>query len=216
MRSRRSAWRCRIVLLAAARLAGLYALGTAVLLLLSFIALEGPPQAREGFTKFAAPVAFAFALAFILLAVARRVGLVALWLTLGTLWGVSFRDIVVNPMDSAAAFVAWSNLAIPLAFLGGLGVRTTLRIGLGRSKPAVLTVTVALWVALLVPTLAMSILHNRWLDFWYHSVEYRIPKDFPRLIWAVGPPIISALSIAHVWVGTALPKVEALSNRDDG
>lgn len=209
MRSRRSASRCRIVLLAAARLAGLYALGTAVLLLLSFIALDGPPKAREDFMEFAAPIAFAFALVFVLLAVARRVGLVALWLTLGTLWGVSFRDIVVNPMDSAAAFVAWSNLAIPLAFLGGLGVPTTFRIGLGRSKPAVLTVTVALWVALLVPTLAMSILHNLWLDFWYHSVEYRIPNDFPRLIWAVGPPIISALSIAHAWVGTALPKVEA-------
>jgi hypothetical protein len=213
MESRTSASRWRVVLLAATRLAGLYAIGTALLLLPFFLVFEGTPQGLRDLIEFAKPIAFAFALAFILLAVARRAGLVALWLLLGALWVLILHDSVVGHTDFAGVFVAWSALAIPLAILGGLGVPATLRLRLGPWNPAALTLAMMVWAALLVPALALSVPSFSLLAL--SEVGYRLAFGIGRFIWGPAALLIVALSIVHVWAGTAPIKADPLSNRDD-
>ena len=208
MLSRTAALRWRTVLLAAARLAGLYALGTTVLLLPFFIVLERPALALGALGEFAMPIGFAFAVAFVLLAAARRAGLVALWLVLAGLWALALRASVVGYTEEfAIAFVFWSALAIPLALLGGIGVPATLRVRVGRWRLTVLSLTVILWTALLIPALA------RFAEPAFRVLYYPQPDVTPLsslkwFAWALGAPLLVALSIAHIWVGTAPAKVK--------
>jgi hypothetical protein len=45
------------------------------------------------------------------------------------------------------------------------------------------------------------------------EAAYRIAAEFWLFMWAPGTLLIVALSIAHVWVGTAWANVEAVNGR---
>src|SRR5688500_12101500 len=128
MSSRNSRSRWQLVLLAAARLASMYAVATALLLLPLVLWQDGPQELIRHLRSYATPVGIMFGVAFVLLALARRAGFIALWLVLGTVWAWMLRELApgyAHEMDSA--FVVWSALAVPLALLGGFGVPTVLR-----------------------------------------------------------------------------------------
>ena len=213
MLSRNSGSRWRVVLLAAARLAGLYALGTALLLLPLLVGVGGLHQTLQDLKEVAIPIAFGFGIAFILLALARRAGLVALWLVLAAMWVWALRQsaLVVGESltpDLAMIFVVWSTLAIPLGVLGALGVPATFRIPLGPWRPTALSVIGVLWTALLIPALALLVLPAFDVHPLREAAVYRIGGTVAWFTWAPGALLISALSIAHVWVGIAPLKVE--------
>jgi hypothetical protein len=210
MGSRSTAPRWRVVLLAAVRLASLYAIGVALLLFPVFVGLNGPFRLLRNLTEFATPVAFGFGIAFLLLAVARRSGLIALWLLLATLWAAILRDLAHYRFaeDLAQVFVGWSTFAIPLAVLGGLGASAILRIRVGRWKPTARSVTMGLWAALLIPAVAVLFVSQSQIHPLHEAAAVRIAGDVAWFTWAPGVFLIVALSIAHVWVGTAPAKIE--------
>jgi hypothetical protein len=84
--SSRSSRSWRLVLLAAARLASIYAIASALLLLPLVLWFDGPAEVVRNLKDYATPVAVAFGVAFAVLAVARRAGFVALWLALTAIW----------------------------------------------------------------------------------------------------------------------------------
>ena len=210
MWSRNSRTRWRLVLLAAVRLASIYAIAAGLLLLPLWLWQDGQPQALQDLTVYAAPVGVVFGVAFVLLAVARRAGFVALWLVLGALWAWILRQLAPGyPSQMVGAFVVWSALAIPLALLGGVGVPAVLRVRLGRWKPSAVAVTVVVWAALLIPALALWVLPEFGLHPLQHAAIDRLVGDVAWFVWAPGAPLVLVLSLAHVWVGTAPAKVES-------
>ena len=202
--------RWQVVLLAALRLASLYAIAVALLLLPPLLWYDGPTKFVQDLKGYTMPVGVAFAVAFGLLVVARRAGFVALWVVLGGLWALILRE-AGNGYSSQlpTAFLLWSAFALPLGLLGGLGVPAVLRISLGRWKPNAVVVALGLWAALLVPALALFL--HPWLGLHplQHAAIDRMAGAVAWFVWAPGPPLIAALSGAHVWTGTAQVKVES-------
>ena len=202
MVSDRLAANWRRVVLAAVRLAGLYVIGV-VLMLLPFMLLPGGgiPAFRE-LARLAAPAGILFAVAFLLLAIARRAGFVALWLLLAGLWTLV---LVVRelPIDVMIGFVGWTVLAFPLHVLGALGVPSALRVRLGRASLRATTAAMILWAVLLIP--AVVVLYTS--SFVAHPLDeaaaYRMAGLVAPFVWGPAPFLIAALSLAHVWTGTA-------------
>ena len=196
--------RWQVVLLAAARLAALYAVAVALLLLPIFAWQGRSPHSVHHLMQYAIPSAFVFGVAFVLLAAARRAGFVALWLLLAALWILILHDVVAQyPSDIITAFVGWSALAMPLAILGGLGVPRTLRIQIGRWGSSAVSVAAVLWAALLIPAVIVFVSPALPLHPLQQAALDRQAGEVAWFVWAPGALLISMLCLAHVWVGTA-------------
>ena len=196
--------RWRTVIVAAARLAGVYTL-IAIPLLLPWIFTDGLPDLSI-LARYALPVGFLFLAAFTVLTVARRAGFIVLWVLLTVLWA-HFMTLVDMPSEILVAFVFWSALAIPLALLGVLGVTEAFRLPLGRWRPSARALLMSLWSALLIPTIAFLFLPAFGLHPLREAPVERIAGSVAWILWAPAPVLIAALAIAHVWTGTAQSKI---------
>jgi hypothetical protein len=179
----------RRVLLAATRLAALYAVGV-TLLLIPLYFLLGDPFVRDWSRLIkltTVPFAVLFAVAFVLLAVARRVGFAVLWLLQLAWWAVLLR--ITLHVDAPSMFIVWTPFALPLYVLGALGTREAHR-SAGRGWRIVASgLPVAVWIGMLL------------LGYPFGS-HGSVPDWAARLLWAPAPFVIAVLSTAGFWVGT--------------
>lgn len=193
--------RCRTVLGAAARLAGLYTL-IATPLLLPWVWASAAALHVSILAGYAVPLGMLFLAAFTVLAVARRAGFIVLWVLLVILWA-QFLRLPDLGIEILVTFVFWSTLAIPLALLGVLGVPVAFRVPLGRWQPSAPAVLVTLWAALLIPAVAFFFL----LALEFHPLRDaavgRIAGRVAWALWAPAPVLLAVLAVAHVWTGTA-------------
>ena len=191
------------VILAAAKLALFYVALVAVEIALLIVAFTGEVPRRGEIAQMSALLAIPFAFAFLLLAVARRWGFVALWGILGTLW-------VFLTLESGAwawsitfprLFLPWTIFALPLWIIGQAGIpsRSATRLGIGPLSVSVSMALLLCWTALL--------LGAQWLVPFetyrpYHPTRIANPLGW---IWGVAPFVLSAYAMRHVWRGTANP-----------
>lgn len=199
--------RWRTVILAAARLAGVYTLLAIPFLLPWAFAGHGLP-ALSDLAIYALPMGALFLGAFAVLAIARRAGFIVLWLLLTALW-VQFLRLIGHPSEILLAFITWSGLAIPLALLGALGVSSALRLPFGRWQPRVTRITPALWAALLIPAVGLLFQPAFGLHPLREAAINRLAGALGWFIWAPAPAVLAALAVAHVWIGTTPAKVES-------
>jgi hypothetical protein len=192
-----SALTSKRVILAAAKLAAIYIALVILGIVVLDVTLRAGVPPLDVIREFAIWLSIPFACAFVLLAVARRWGFVALWVILGALWiaiGVVARSWRWS-IDFPSLFVLWTIFALPLWIIGQAGIPLPSR---RRISPSM--VLLACWAVLLV------------------SSRFVLPRtDPPDLdphsallfalawIWAPMPLVLSAFAISHVWRGTAKP-----------
>ena len=194
------------VILAAARLALVYTvLVTLELVAVSFAWRVGAPRLGD-IAAIAAGLAIPFAAAFILLAVARRWGFVALWAVLGGLWifmtidaGIATRGWEWS-FAYGESFLPWSIFALPLWIIGQVGIpsRASARLRIGPLHFSASTALLVCWAALL--------LGAQWLIPPEIFVGPYRPLGIANLagwIWGVAPLLLCAYAMRHVWRGTA-------------
>ena len=183
--------RMKRILLAALRLAAVYAVGVAVLFLPMVLWRGGHGVYLGELRTVAIQSAVAFLVAFILLALARRVGFVALWGLLLTLWISEVpKDVFITAVPSW--FIVWTVPALPLYIIGMVASRSsTSRLGL-----RAVSVGAVLWMVLFVGAIVY--------EFAYHPFD----KDqtwfvlMARFVWLPAPLILAALAIMGIWSGT--------------
>jgi len=182
-------------LLAALKLAAVYASGVTLLMMTLLSITKSPDRVLDMLPLYSIPAAICFAAAFLVLAVARRAGFTALWLIILSLWawGLSL------DFDSDAirgGFPAWTLLAAPLYVMCAVGFR-------GQSSPARwrqwLSIAVPLgWAALYV--VALRQLHS----FHSHDFERRQYSgwwvwSWLEYAWLVAPLAITVSGILRVY-----------------
>ena len=190
----------RRILAAAARLAGMYVIGVLGLLLpFMLLPFAGPPFFLD-LAAFGVLAGIPFALAFILLAAARRAGLVVFWALLAALWGaVLFAHDL--PIDLLIAFVGWSVLALPLHLLTAVGIPAKLHLCVARVRLSVSSLATIVWILVLAP--AIAVLY--WSPRLMHpepSEVFRFAGEIAPFFWGPAPFVLIALSVAHAWAGT--------------
>jgi hypothetical protein len=168
------------------------------------VALRRGAPTLETIAGMAVWLSIPFAGAFVLLAVARRWGFIALWAILGAFW------ILLALASGAWAwasqfprlFLPWSVFALPLWIIGQAGIPspspTRLRVG-----PVRMSTSMALllcWAALLVSVEAFA-LRQAWI------FRASTLTNLFGWIWGLAPLVLSAYAIRHVWRGTARPVV---------
>ena len=174
-----------------------------VLLLLSvpfmFFPSDGLPSAADVATLVSWAIV-PFALAFILLAAARRAGFVVFWMLLAAVW-VAFLMARGLPIDLPVAFVAWSVLALPLHLLTALGIPGAPRLRVPGAHLTVSTLTTILWTLLLVPAVAVLYVSSR-LMYPEPHVLFLLASRVAAFVWGPAPLVLASLSIAHAWPRT--------------
>lgn len=188
------------ILAAAARLAGVYV--TVLLLLIvpfMFFPSDGLPSVAD-VAKLVSWAIVPFALAFILLAAARRAGFVVFWMLLAAVW-VALLMARGLPIDLLIAFVAWSVLALPLHLLTALGIPGAPRLRVASAHLTVSTLTTILWAVLLVPAVAVLYLSSRLMYPEPHAL-FLLASRVAAFVWGPAPLVLVALSIAHAWPRT--------------
>lgn len=188
------------ILAAAARLAGVYV--TVLLLLIApfmFFPSDGVPSVAD-VAKLVGWAIVPFALAFILLAAARRAGFVVFWMLLAAVWGALLMARGL-PIDLLIAFVAWSVLALPLHLLTALGIQGGPRLRVPGAQLTVSTLTTILWTLLLVPAVAVMFFSSRLMYPEPHEL-FLLASRLAPFVWGPAPFVLAALSIAHAWPRT--------------
>ena len=206
-------WISRRVILAAAKLALIYC--ALLLIVFALVFTLFVPGLRFSIAEFA-PVlmtlAIPFGIAFLLLAIARRAGFIALWAILFVYWGFLVRDSLGIPYAIPPVFTLWSIFALPLWIIGHVGVRdpSSRNLAIGRLALSPAAIVLACWLLLLAgsrfffgpfntDTLIVGPTHWSNLALW--------------TLWAPAPFWISAFAVRHVWRGTAVPAVAESVNR---
>lgn len=178
---------------AAVKLAAIYA--TCVTMLLLLLGTTGSLERVLDILPFySIPAAICFAIAFLLLAVARRAGFTALWLIGAGLWNWT----VIQEMDLfgvRAGFLAWSVFAAPLYAMCTLGFPRQ------SPKPARWRQWISIaagpaWAALV----AIALQQLRLLDDLSYGRGQYLGRFWPWLFfaWLVVPPAITILGILRV------------------
>jgi hypothetical protein len=190
-------------LAASARLAALYLSGVVVLVVPFEWARELP--AASQLRDFVTPLVIIFVIAFALLALARRAGFAALWLTLVAMWtsGLASGHSVFSIPN---AFFFWSLLALPLFAIGALGTKGAPPLVATRWPMPAPWIVLAVWIVLLA-----TAFHWRWVasDVHFPDTPYEAVAVAARFVWAPAPFVIAVLEIARVWVATRPTKGDA-------
>jgi hypothetical protein len=153
-------------------------------------------------TQVAGLLAIPFAAAFVLLAVARRWGFVALWAILCAFWGLltvsagAWGWAVLFPM----LFLPWSVLALPLWIIGQAGIpsRSATRLRIGPVGFSISMTLLICWAALL--------LGAQWFASFRTDFYPSGPPTIAKVLgwtWGVAPLLLSAYATRHAWRGTA-------------
>ncbi len=193
----------RRVALAATRLALIYAFGVAVTLGVVLTVVDGPRELLSALGELLLPGLGLFALAFVLLAVARRAGFVALWLLLVGFW--MWITIGNSHLIVEGGFLAWTALAIPLFLLAALGTMRPVAIPIGRRRVSLTPIVVVAWVTLALLALAYEhgALHVLARQGWRGVVLAGV-----RQVWLAAPYFLAAFAILHAWLGLAAGNAE--------
>jgi hypothetical protein len=191
----------RRVVLAAARLAGFYAIGVGLMLIPFMLLPGGGLPALRDVARLAMLPASLFVVAFVMLAVARRAGLVALWVALTAVWAlvVIAHDL---PIELMIGFVGWTALAFPLSIIGALGVRSAFRLRVARASLGISAAATMLWAAVLVPAIAVLYASSMVPYPLEEVAAYRIADSVASIIWGPVPFLVAVLSLGHLWTGT--------------
>jgi hypothetical protein len=217
----RVATRALRVLAAAARLATLYGFG--VLLLLSALVLwtgDWVGNIRGVLTLYGYVFGILLATAFPLLAAARRLGFAALWLLLIAVWVWPLARHGWTPVGVLAVFVFWSVAALPFYLLGAVGFpgrRGLLR--LGRWTATVPAVVLALWVLLLLFTLAVTPAHHLLVTSSILAMGLEPPSAVLKLapvVWAPVPILIGLEALVRLWPNRIAATEPAVSEASHG
>jgi hypothetical protein len=197
------------ILRAATVLAVLYALGV---LALAVVVLSGF-RIRDVFIEdslsIVAPFAILFGFAFIVLAVARRLGFVLLWIILVSLWVAALVGGGINASSALlyrgaeypSGFVLWSVLALPLFAMNSVagGGGAPLKIG-----PWSVSTTVAIGVFWILLLAAGVLVREDALpdSLWASPSFVTTLAILGWLLWAPMPLVIAAVSVRRFWVET--------------
>lgn len=179
------------VVAAASRLAAVYAAAVTVLLLTLILLIGVPIRFLADLATLSIPAVICFAGAFLLLAVARRAGLTALWLLILALW--TWLILLVRGFDDGPtvgkSFVMWSTLAAPLYAMVAIGFPAL------NSPPRRRLATWSIggaWAALAVMGVK--------IDFqpeWSRTIW---PLwTFLQLLWVAAPPALTVRALLRVY-----------------
>jgi hypothetical protein len=196
----RANWRS--VIAAAARLAGLYAIGVVLLVIPLVLLPRGALTAFRDLAIVAVPAGLLFLVAFPLLAAARRAGFAALWLLLAGLW-VLLLVAHDMPIELLIGFVAWSALAFPLHVLGALGVPSGFGLRIARVTVRVAPTVTIVWMTLLIAAVTILYTTPFLLDPLSRHSAVLAAGSIAPFVWGPAPLIFATLSLGHVWAGTA-------------
>lgn len=199
----------RRVISAAAKLALVYSvlvtLEFAVLILVLRIGL--PPL--NVLLAMAGWLAIPFAGAFVLLAVARRWGFIALWVIplAFSAWMAVTSQSYTFTIGFIFDFILWTIFALPLWIIGqaGIPLRSSNRLRVGPVRFSASTALLACWIGLLVG--ARSLLPPVGTDV--VMIGTSVAANLFGWTCAIAPFILTTYAIRHVWVGTAHPAVIA-------
>ena len=183
--------RWRRVMRAAARLAALYIGAVFILLLVAVALMVGFLPTFSDLAELWIPVSVAFLIAFLLLAVARRAGIVTLWVLLLVIWFLMLREL--HP-GTAKQFVAWTVLALPLYGLGTIGAPSTSPIA--RRGSLLMTM---IWLCLITAGFVVSRTSTD-IDQPRQIVEALLRNG--DLVWGPFPIVLGVFEIVRVWVAT--------------
>ena len=204
MEIRTAAATWRRIGLAAIRLAALYAVAMFALLIGFVSFVEGLPLLSD-LAELALPFGITFCIAFLILAVARRAGFVALWIVLLSAWVWLLRDGAPF-VEVPKVFIGWTILALPLFAIGALGSS-----GRDGRWPALLRrahplVVLAVW--LVIAGVALYSALNTPYMHWYDGPT-RFGTLFSKIVWIPTPFVIAALEITRIWLATSPDKPQA-------
>ena len=199
-----AAARWRRICLAAIRLAAFYAIGAFSLLLIVGSLAEGPPLLSD-LAELALPFGVIFSIAFVILAMARRAGFVALWIVLVGTWVWLLRDGAPF-VEVPKVFLGWTILALPLFAIGVLG--TT---GSDAKQPTLMRgarplVVLTLW--LLAAGIALHSALTTPYMHWYDAPN-RFASVFSKIVWIPAPFVVAVLETTRLWFATAPEKSQA-------
>src|SRR6266516_72223 len=194
---------------AAARLALLYGLGVVLLLLALVLWTHDWVGNVRGVLQLQGLVfGTLFAAALLLLATVRRVGFATIWLLLIALW---LWPVVRNgwsPIGMLAVFVSWSVVALPFYLIGAVGFPGRRVLRLGRWTATVPALVVALWVLLLLLTLAVT-------PAAYLSVASAVTGSFgapPPLVLTLAPLVLGPAPILIALEALTRLRVERIAS----
>jgi hypothetical protein len=184
---------------AALRLAGFYAVCVTVLVVALVVSLGGFRDIVRDLGALALPAGICFAVAFLLLLLARRLGFTALWLALLALWALaSFRNPGPGPV-----FVLWSLFAAPLFLMVQLGFRSV-----ADKSASVGLMTSLFWITLAIA----GVLFRYPLDLMLNNEPWwvRLMSSVLTAAWWIAPAAITAVAIRQIHAATpaAIPSAE--------
>jgi len=193
----------RRVIFAAAKLALIYCVLLCVEIAALFLLIRPSTVFIGDLAGPALALLVPFGIAFVLLAVARRAGFVALWAILVGYWValvVQSRPFV--PHTLPMLFVLWSLLAMPLWIIGHAGIPDTSSpaIRIAGVKLSWATTALLCWLLLLVGSRLFWPLRGTTIVL----PRTPVPADIAAwALWAPAPLLIGAFAVRHVWRGTA-------------
>jgi hypothetical protein len=192
----------RRVILAAVRLAALYALGVAILIVaVSAVAFHDRPMASE-LPYFGIPLL----VAFVVLAVARRAGFALLWTLLAALWVYILNENEFVGLAFPPMFLSWSAFAAPLFAIGALGFGTSADASPPRRRIPRPVLIAAAWGALAGVSIYLGNASWVWLSYPDSAVAL---NGLGWLFWFPAPFVIAVVELRRVWVATSPSASEA-------
>jgi hypothetical protein len=193
---------------AALVLAAIYTLGVAALLVPLAAIDDWRLYINDDLLTTVRPFGVLLGGAFVILAIARRVGFVAFWVLLSGLWA-----LLLNSGGHALPFefLKWSVFALPLYLISLIAAGRTIPIRIGSRTISPLIVVGGIWVVLAIAGLVLR--------------DYAFPPEYVRItdgqvtafervsalgwvLWAPAPFVIAAVAIAAMWVGSRGGRLE--------
>jgi hypothetical protein len=179
------------ILLAAARLAALYAACVVVLFTAYGLYVAGPASLRELVVDSPLIAAVGFVVGFILLAIAKRIGFVVLWVLLLALWVSKIRDTSWS-VYLLPDFLQWTVLAAPLYALTAIGLSADNN---QRRLKRELLITAAIWA--IVSGLALKFSYLA-IDVGYPHAPYSLARAVANYLCVPLPFLIGARELLRV------------------
>jgi len=186
-------------LAAAVTLAAVYAAGVIVLLLMMLVLDDPPIGVLRTLPFLGIPALVCFAIAFLLLAVARRAGFTALWVVILGLWVASVAP-AYRLFRVPAEFTSWSVFAAPLYAMVVFGFPRRLAAGPARWRLWASMAVAPAWIALFFVAAFPFYRFAPTLE--YMPLAQRVPHWLWRpllLAWLAFPPALTLAGILRVY-----------------
>jgi hypothetical protein len=173
------------------RLAAVYASGLTLLFLAFGLSIGRIRDLLRDLEMLAIPASVCFGAAFVLLAIGRRLGFTALWLSILGFWALFIFGYQSHGLRAGIGFVLWSFMAAPLYVIVRAGFQRTATAGSGK-----LAAGFAVWGSLFLAGVlledwppALTDAERPWLA---------IVPIIVTAAWCIAPVVVTALAIRHV------------------